>query len=135
MVDTTWHLGFGWSVGNPEYTSREVYSLHARYTHWGRVEKMLFRPTRKEQNYLSLIYDYLIKFFIDLRQVGNDSGFPPPKNDFLDITEILLKVLYGNACTKSGSLRFSKFSGCWLILSVYILMSFDFPFERLFGVR
>ena len=24
-----------------------------------------------------------------------------------------------NACTKSGSLRFSKFSGCWLILSLY----------------
>jgi ABC-type bacteriocin/lantibiotic exporter with double-glycine peptidase domain len=39
------------------------------------------------------------------------------------------------ACTKSGSLRFSQFSGCWLILSVYILMSFDFPFVRLFGVR
>jgi hypothetical protein len=28
-----------------------------------------------------------------------------------------------NACTKSGSLRFSQFSGCWLILSVYILKS------------
>jgi hypothetical protein len=36
---------------------------------------------------------------------------------------------------KSGSLRFSQFSGCWLILSVYILMSFYFPFVRLFGVR
>jgi hypothetical protein len=34
---------------------------------------------------------------------------------------------FGNACTKSWSLRFSQFSGCWLILSVYILMSFDFP--------
>jgi hypothetical protein len=32
---------------------------------------------------------------------------------------------FRNACTKSGSLRFSQFSGCWLILSVYILMSFD----------
>ena len=32
-------------------------------------------------------------------------------------------------------LRFSQFSGCWLILSVYIIMSFDFPFVRLFGVR
>jgi hypothetical protein len=42
---------------------------------------------------------------------------------------------FRNACTKSGSLRFSQFSGCWLILSVYILMSFDFPFVRLFGVR
>jgi hypothetical protein len=27
---------------------------------------------------------------------------------------------FRNACTKSGSLRFSQFSGCWLILSVYI---------------
>jgi hypothetical protein len=31
--------------------------------------------------------------------------------------------------------QFSQFSGCWLILSVYIIMSFDFPFVRLFGVR
>jgi hypothetical protein len=42
--------------------------------------------------------------------------------------------LFRNACTKSGSLRFSQFSGCWLILSVYIIMCFDFPFVRLFGV-
>jgi hypothetical protein len=27
---------------------------------------------------------------------------------------------FRNACTKSGSLRFSQFSCCWLILSVYI---------------
>jgi hypothetical protein len=39
---------------------------------------------------------------------------------------------FRNACTKSGSLRFSQFSGCWLILSVYIIMSLDFPFVRLF---
>ena len=43
--------------------------------------------------------------------------------------------LFRHTCTKSGSLRFSQFPGCWLILSVYILMSFDFPFVRLFGVR
>ena len=42
---------------------------------------------------------------------------------------------FRNACTKSVSLRFSQFSGCWLILSVYIIMSFEFPFVRLFGVR
>ena len=42
---------------------------------------------------------------------------------------------FSNTCTKSGSLRFSQFSGCWLILSVYILMSFYFPIVRLFGVR
>jgi hypothetical protein len=33
------------------------------------------------------------------------------------------------------SQNFSQFSGCWLILSVYILMSFDFSFVRLFGVQ
>jgi hypothetical protein len=38
---------------------------------------------------------------------------------------------FRNACTKSESLRFSQFSGCWLILSVYIVMSIDFPFVRL----
>jgi hypothetical protein len=36
---------------------------------------------------------------------------------------------FRNACTKSGTLRFSQFSGCWLILSVYILMSLTFPLE------
>ena len=37
---------------------------------------------------------------------------------------------YGNVCTKSGSLRFSQFSGCWLILSVYILIwVLTFPLE------
>jgi hypothetical protein len=33
---------------------------------------------------------------------------------------------FRNTCTKSGSLRFSQFFGCWLILSVYIIMSFNF---------
>jgi hypothetical protein len=42
---------------------------------------------------------------------------------------------FRNVCTKSGSLRVSQFTSCWLILSVYIRMSFDFPFGRLFGVR
>jgi hypothetical protein len=42
---------------------------------------------------------------------------------------------FRNACTKSGSLRFSQFCGCWLILSVYIIVSFDFPFVRLFGEK
>jgi hypothetical protein len=36
---------------------------------------------------------------------------------------------FRNACTKSGSLRFSQFSGCWLILSVYILMILTFPLQ------
>jgi len=42
---------------------------------------------------------------------------------------------FRNACTKSGSLRFSQFSGCWLILSVCWFVSFAFPFGRLLGVR
>ena len=29
---------------------------------------------------------------------------------------------FRNACTKSGSLQFTQFSRCWLILSVYILL-------------
>jgi hypothetical protein len=48
---------------------------------------------------------------------------------------IMKRKLKHFTSTKSGSLRFSQFSGCWLILSVYILMSFDFPFVRLLGVR
>jgi hypothetical protein len=43
---------------------------------------------------------------------------------------VVWKVIY-----LSLVLRFSQFSGCWLILSVYIPMRFDFPFVRLFGVR
>jgi hypothetical protein len=42
---------------------------------------------------------------------------------------------FRNACTKSGSLWFSQFSGSWLILSVYILMSFDFPFVRVYVIN
>jgi hypothetical protein len=37
---------------------------------------------------------------------------------------------FGNVCTKSGSLRFSQFSDCWLILSVYIyIWVLTFPLE------
>ena len=35
----------------------------------------------------------------------------------------------------SVPLRFTQFSGCWLILSVCWLVSFAFPFGRLLGVR
>jgi hypothetical protein len=62
------------------------------------------------------------------KQCRNESGrFDTLKSDSTH-------HFFRNACTKSGSLLFSQFS-CWLILSVYILMSFDFPFGRLFGVR
>ena len=45
-----------------------------------------------------------INLFLSLRQLGFHSTHH----------------FFRNACTKSGSLRFSQFSGCWLILSVYI---------------
>jgi hypothetical protein len=65
------------------------------------------------------IKHYVIKFVSNLWQVGG----------FLWFQSDSTHHFFGNACTKSGSLRFSQFSGCWLILSVYILMSFDFPLE------
>jgi hypothetical protein len=45
------------------------------------------------------------------------------------ITKYILKSdsthhFFRNTCIKSGSLRFSQFSGCWLIFSVYILLTF-----------
>jgi hypothetical protein len=39
------------------------------------------------------------------------------------------------AVMKGGGHYGFQFSGCWLTLSVYILMSFDFPIVRLLGVR
>jgi hypothetical protein len=45
------------------------------------------------------------------------------RHSFITTSCIRLLSLIRNACTKSGSLLFSQFSGCWLILSVYILMS------------
>jgi hypothetical protein len=60
---------------------------------------------------------------------------PLASGRFGDVKSYSTHHFFGNAYTKSGSLRFSQFSDCWLILSVYILMSFDFPFKRLFGVR
>ena len=76
---------------------------------------------------LPILFLYCYKYcYSDSR---NESG----KFDALksDSTHHFFRI----ACTKSGSLRFSQFSGCWLILSVYIIISFDFPFVRLFGVR
>jgi hypothetical protein len=60
---------------------------------------------------------------------------PLASGRFGDVKSYSTHHFFGNTCTKSGSLRFSQFSDCWLILFVYILMSFDFPFKRLFGVR
>jgi len=36
---------------------------------------------------------------------------------------------FGNACTKSRSLRCSQFSGCWLICLVVYLWVLTFPLE------
>jgi hypothetical protein len=66
--------------------------------------------------------DIFILFFQFQREIsrtlGKESGrFGALKSDSTH-------HFFRNACTKSGSLRFSQFSGCWLILSVYIIMSF-----------
>jgi hypothetical protein len=50
-------------------------------------------------------------------------------------TKVNVKNTFTSQIDKKYFWRFSQFSGCWLILSVYIFMSFDFPFGRLFGVR
>ena len=42
---------------------------------------------------------------------------------------------FRNACTVSGSLRFSVFRLLTDFVCLYTNMSFDFPFVRLFGVR
>ena len=83
-------------------------------------------PTFRQR--LNLLFSWLT-FSVRIPLSRNESGrFGALKSDSTH-------HFFRNACTKSGSLRFSQFSGCWLILSVYILMSFDFPFEILFGVR
>ena len=45
--------------------------------------------------------------------------------------QVFLKPMASDCPLSSPSQAY----GCWLILSVYIIMSFDFPFIRLFGVR
>ena len=61
-----------WLVGGkPEYTSREVYSLHARFTH-SEVElrKCCLGQSEKKQNSLSFNkIQYVITIVGDLRQV------------------------------------------------------------------
>jgi hypothetical protein len=46
---------------------------------------------------------------------------------FKDLQHLLFKC--------SITIYINLTDSCWLILSVFILMSFDFPFVRLFGVR
>ena len=55
----------------------------------------------------------------------------------VDSKKVSIKWQKGQVDSKQVSIKCYgfQFSGCWLILSVYIIMSFDFPFARLFGVR
>ena len=69
---------------------------------------------------------------IDKPQKCRNVCYHPKQSDFLIL--VLHDFIVQNILS-SLSLRFSQFSGCWLILSVYIIMSLDFPFVRLFGVR
>jgi hypothetical protein len=63
LADWKWNLVSGWSVGKPEYTPRELYSLHARCTH-SEVELRkccLGQSEKKEIPY------YLITILADLQ--------------------------------------------------------------------
>ena len=51
------------------------------------------------------------------------SGFDSILNEMIKSSQIYLISCY-QVFFKSGYLRFSQFSGCWLILSVYWFMSF-----------
>jgi hypothetical protein len=92
----------------------------------------------------SLMFDnWINSYLIYINDISNENGEISQslildklkyKNNWISEFICLHKAI-PNECTKSGSLRFSQFSGCGLILSVYIFMSFDFPFVRLFGVR
>ena len=74
---------------------------------------------------LPILFQYCYKYcYSDNRNRNEIRRFGALKSDSTH-------HLFGNACTKSGSVRFSQFSGCWLIFSVYIPMSFDFPFWKI----
>ena len=72
------------------------------------------------QQFLNLIF---IKKIISLRLHFESGRFGALKSDSTH-------HFFRNACTKSGSLRFSQFSGCWLILSmcdVKVFLTFASP--------
>ena len=74
---------------------------------------------------------FFMKVFTFVSMLAYISGFKCQRPNILGaLKSDSTHHLFRNACTKSGSLRFSQFSSCWLILSLYILMSFDFPFVR-----
>ena len=84
---------------------------------------MTFKKTRQKNNILTLVLS-------EKKILNETKNHNPP---FKLNGRSLSKDNNKDRTTLSRILRFSQFSGCWLILSVYIIMSFDFPFVRLFG--
>jgi hypothetical protein len=83
-------------------------------------DKTLVSEYRKSTK-MSKIFFYQCKIIFDICFTGFGTALTT-------ILPILFQYCY-KYCWQN------QFSGCWLILSVYILMSFDFPFVRLFGIR
>jgi hypothetical protein len=121
-INTKWKHGYYgfchvWKLYNPVKLSQRLELL------------LMLSCVTSIIQYISPLYNSFSLQPIVYRVSRNESGrFGALKSDSTH-------YFFRNACTKSGSLRFSQFSGCWLILSVYIIMSFDFPIVRLFGVR
>ena len=100
-------------------TKTKTKDILVRYLHWW---CLFFSLSLSCLNYNTLILlkkQHMCYIFLRFGAVKSDSTHH----------------FFGNACTKSGPLRFPQFSGCWLILSVWWFMSFAFPFGRLLGVR
>jgi hypothetical protein len=71
------------------------------------------------------------QMWVSVNSVHNDQMWVSVNSVHNDQMWISVNSVHNDQMWISGSLRFSQFSGCWLILSVYIIMSFDFPFVRL----
>ena len=72
-----------------------------------------------------------------LKYEKNTVEFPNPNHNgsgrFVAVKSDSTHHFFGNAWTKPGPLRFSQFSGCWLILSVYWVLPFPLEDCSVFG--
>jgi hypothetical protein len=121
-----------WQIPVTELCS--VYRNHLLILHISFVVVMILKHLWEEDMF---VYNAMCRNTKHIVKKGADANFIVAllRGRFGALKSDSTHHFFRNACTKSGSLRFSQFSGCWLILSVFILMSFDFPFVRLFGVR
>jgi hypothetical protein len=148
-IDVRLNKGTHWEWTNSNtYVSTEQHPIIREY-----ISRIPFSVCHILYNITGILWtqNYIVYLFNDIKVITKLPNSEPKSdkdtNYWGSVNVICIFASYGalksdsthhffrNACTKSGSLRFSQFSGCWLILSVYIIMSFDFAFVRLFGVR